>query len=60
VEPRAAQGAVMSGGVEGPFYKVRGGSGAAGRGRGSGGRWWRHQCRSSHSVGRLNRGVCGE
>jgi hypothetical protein len=37
-----------------------GGSGVAGRGRGLGGRWWRHQCRSSGSVGRGNRGVSGE
>jgi hypothetical protein len=56
VEPRVAQGAVMSGGAEGPFYKVGGGSGAVGRGRGSGSRWWRHQCRSFGSVGRGNRG----
>jgi hypothetical protein len=43
-----------------PFYRVRGGSGAAGQGRGLGGRWWRHQCRSSGLVGRGNGGVSGE
>jgi hypothetical protein len=36
-----------------------GGSGAARRGRGSGGRWRRHQCRSSGSVGRGNGRVSG-
>jgi hypothetical protein len=56
-------GAGMSagGGVSSsPFCRVRGGSGVAGWGRGSGGRWWRHQCRSSGLVGRGNGGVSGE
>jgi hypothetical protein len=43
-----------------PFIGSEGGSGAAGQGRGSGGRWWRHQCRSSGSGGRGNRVVTGE
>jgi hypothetical protein len=43
-----------------PFIGSKGESRATGQGRGSGGRWWRHQCRSSGSVGRGNGGVSGE
>jgi hypothetical protein len=43
-----------------PLLEGQRGSGAAGRGRGSGGRWWRHQCRPFGLVVRGNRGVIVE
>jgi hypothetical protein len=40
-----------------PFIGSEGGAGRPdGRRRGSGSRWWQHQCRSSDSVERGNRG----